>query len=193
MYTKKFEGGYNHDPDDAGGETFRGISRNNWPRWAGWPLIDKAKAAGAKTGDLIDARFADDTEMDVLVLDFYRDNFWRPFERLGLPGRLTGKLFDAGVNMGVGGASKLLQEAINSLINVGRPAVRLAEDGAIGPRTMALLHELLDLPEGQALLLAAFVTVQENYYRAIVKAKPSQKKWLNGWLKRAAWLPELPE
>ncbi len=37
IYDKAFskvmghEGGYSHDSDDPGGETYRGIARNRWP------------------------------------------------------------------------------------------------------------------------------------------------------------------
>jgi lysozyme family protein len=184
-YTKTFEGGYVHDPTDSGGETFRGISRKNWPRWAGWALIDAAKAAGAKTAGRIDDKFADSPAMEQAVTAFYRVNFWAPIEALRLPDRLSGKLFDAGVNMGTGGAAKLLQTAINART----PRANLAADGAIGPRTLAALGAILAGPNGEAQVLAAFCSAQANRYRAIVQAKPSQGKFLNGWLKRAAWVP----
>lgn len=34
------EGGYVNDKDDAGGETYRGISRKYNPTWQGWTMID---------------------------------------------------------------------------------------------------------------------------------------------------------
>ncbi len=59
-HTLEFEGGYANDPADSGGETFRGISRRNWPQWEGWPLIDQAKVKGNKTAKTINEAFADD-------------------------------------------------------------------------------------------------------------------------------------
>ena len=38
--TCKHEGGYSFDPDDAGGETYKGISRRFNPQWSGWKIID---------------------------------------------------------------------------------------------------------------------------------------------------------
>ena len=180
-----FEGGYANDPADSGGETFRGISRRNWPKWPGWPLIDRAKAGGTKTAKLINATFAGDQEMERLVADFYRQNFWKPFERFGLPERLTAKLFDTAVNMGAGRAAKLLQTAVNSLGSV----VKLAVDGAIGPRTLDALGLILDAPTGESRVLTAYAEAQAGHYRAIVANKPSQGKFLTGWLQRAAWIP----
>ena len=182
----EFEGGYANDPADSGGETFRGVSRRNWPKWPGWALIDQAKAEGRRTSAAINAHFEGDAEMERLVADFYRQNFWKPFERFGLPARLTAKLFDTAVNMGPGRAAKLLQTAVNSL----GPVVGLVVDGAIGPRTLDALGLLLDTPHGEGRVLAAYSDAQANHYQAIVRNKSSQKKFLKGWLRRAAWIPE---
>ena len=185
-HTLQFEGGYANDPADSGGETFRGVSRRNWPKWPGWPLIDRAKVRGATTAKLINAAFDGDPEMERLVADFYCQNFWKPFERHGLPERLTAKLFDTAVNMGAGRAAKLLQTAINSL----GPVVRLIVDGAIGPRTLDALGLTLDSPTGERRILAAYSEAQADRYKTIAENNPSQKKFLNTWLRRAAWLPE---
>ena len=41
--TAAYEGGYVDDPEDAGGETYRGISRRYHPSWQGWQIIDTLK------------------------------------------------------------------------------------------------------------------------------------------------------
>ena len=41
--TMGIEGGYVDDPDDRGGETYKGISRKNHPAWEGWEIIDSMK------------------------------------------------------------------------------------------------------------------------------------------------------
>lgn len=38
------EGGYINDPDDLGGETYKGIARNSHGAWSGWTLIDQFKS-----------------------------------------------------------------------------------------------------------------------------------------------------
>lgn len=43
------EGGYCFDPDDAGGETYKGISRRANPNWNGWISIDAIKKAHPTT------------------------------------------------------------------------------------------------------------------------------------------------
>ena len=40
------EGGWVNDPNDIGGETYRGISRKFNPKWNGWSVIDEMKKKG---------------------------------------------------------------------------------------------------------------------------------------------------
>ncbi len=185
-HTLTFEGGYANDPEDAGGETFRGISRKNWPAWPGWPLIDNVKQTVSTKALIIDIHFDGDVPMADLVADFYFQNFWLPFARLGWPQRLTAKLFDTSVNLGLKGAVVVLQRALNRTDLIAP----LAEDGRIGPRTKAALDLALEPPNGEARLLRLLVEKQSEYYQSIVIRKPSQNKFLNGWLRRAAWVPE---
>ena len=37
------EGRYSSDPNDPGGETYKGVSRCSWNSWKGWPYIDLNK------------------------------------------------------------------------------------------------------------------------------------------------------
>lgn len=76
-HTLGMEGGYANVSGDSGGETYKGISRNNHPKWAGWKLIDTYKALGNRTTAAINQRFSKDQEMTDLVETFYYDNFWR--------------------------------------------------------------------------------------------------------------------
>ena len=46
--TLAHEGGYVKDPDDRGGETYKGIARRYNPGWSGWARIDKAKKQALK-------------------------------------------------------------------------------------------------------------------------------------------------
>lgn len=182
-YTLQFEGGYANDPDDSGGETFRGISRRNWPAWPGWEKIDRAKLRGAITAKLINAAFTGDKEMEQMVAAFYHKNFWRPFEILEADGRIMAKLFDTAVNVGVGGAVKMLQRAINRL----GPISQLTVDGKIGPKTIAAYS--LATSGDEICFLDTFCREQEDHYRRIVQRKPSQAKFLKGWLRRSSWVP----
>lgn len=185
-HTLKFEGGYANDPADRGGETFRGISRRYWPDWPGWELIDRAKVRGAAVSvRLIDAAFAGDREMERLVADFYQRHFWQPFESLGASRRIRAKLFDTAVNVGVGGAVKMLQRAINQF----GLAAPLMADGAIGPKTRAGFALSAEGPGAEDSFLEAFCREQAAHYRRIVGRNPGQGKFFKGWLRRAEWAP----
>ena len=73
-YRQKYgKSGYVKDPDDAGGETIAGISRNNWPHEVIWLYVDAAKKRTRFPGSL-----ATDLNVRAMILDFYRRNFWQP-------------------------------------------------------------------------------------------------------------------
>ena len=184
-HTLQFEGGYANDPDDRGGETFRGISRRNWASWPGWSLIDIAKKRGATTAKNINATFEGDAEMKHLVASFYHKNFWKPFQPLEASERIVAKLFDTAVNMGVSRAVKFLQTTHNLL----EPNSPIVVDGAIGTNTITSFGEALKKPEAELIFLELFCTTQGKFYKGIVRRKPRQGKFLKGWLRRAAWLP----
>jgi len=96
------EGGYTKGlQNDSGGETYKGISRNNWPNWAGWQLVDNAKSQSNFPGSL-----EEDSHLQGLVLDFYHQNFWR-FDELE-DQLLANCVLDAAVNMGLGTARQML-------------------------------------------------------------------------------------
>ena len=69
---KKSEGGYANLPADRGGETYAGITKKNFPTWAGWPIVNAAKP---KQNEIIV-----NAKLDKLVADFYLKNFWIPLK-----------------------------------------------------------------------------------------------------------------
>jgi len=164
--TELSEGGYSSNPSDSGGETYRGISRKNWPNWAGWPLIDRAKLMH----DISLVQFPDDLQflvnLQALVVSFYRENFWR-YD--GLNDQVVAdKVFDLSVNVGRVHAVKILQQIVG--VNA---------DGAYGPKTekAANLH-----PKGS--LTQQIRAAAEQYHKQIVQAYPQDAIFLAGWLKR---------
>lgn len=181
--TLVFEGGYANVRADSGGETFRGVSRRSNPNWAGWPLIETAKAkVGVKRlrpfWTTIDEYFKDDANMFTMVADVYRAKYWPPVVKLQAPARATAKVFDTGVNIGPSQAIKFTQAIIGT-----------AADGVVGPKTLAEVEKYFSQPGAEGKFLRAYCKVQEKYYRDIVARKPDQAKFLETWLKRAAWVP----
>lgn len=98
-----------------------------------------------------------------------------------MPGRLHAKVFDTAVNTGVSRAVKILQLSINELSQ--KTSIKV--DGAIGPQTRRALCGL-----SETKLLGIYARRQADFYQGIAARKPSQKKFLKGWLRRAAWIPE---
>jgi lysozyme family protein len=172
------EGGYADVKGDAGGETFRGVSRVANPKWPGWPLIDAAKAEGHLTARSIDRCFENDPEMERHVADLYREKYYAPLAKWLPEGRVLDKVFDTGINTGNGKAALILQRALAS---AGRP---VAQDGVLGPMTAKAVKTT---PEDT--LLRTYVAAQEGFYKDIARSSPGKGKFLKGWLRRAAWVP----
>lgn len=109
------EGGYKltNIPGDRGGQTYAGIARNAWLKWAGWSYIDQGTTPPAD-----------------MVRTFYKQNFW---DVLGLTAiadqRVAENLYDFAVNAGPATAAKLAQIVVGA-----------TPDGKIGPITTAKIN-----------------------------------------------------
>lgn len=101
----KHEGGYVNDSDDTGGETYKGVSRRNWPRWTGWAFVDQAKKKPGFPTSLTKISGLQDS-----VIAFYRDNFWN---------KVGGDMIDD---------QDIADMLVDSAVNEGiKPAVRRAQ------------------------------------------------------------------
>ena len=112
-----FEGGWSDDPFDPGGPTNRGITLATFARVHGIEIT-----ASNRARLIADLRVIPDT----LVAHIYRERYWRPAHCPELPAALAFFHFDVAVNMGVGTAIRMLQDALDVEI-----------DGEIGPITRA--------------------------------------------------------
>lgn len=111
----KVEGGYVNDPDDAGGETYMGISRRANPQWNGWRIIDDTKMKfGAEN---IDAILKDNENVLQCVKDLYKVNYWDPMMLDHIPSqKIAHQLFDDAVNRGVKAAIRLAEHVMDMSI-----------------------------------------------------------------------------
>jgi lysozyme family protein len=161
------EGGWVNDPSDRGGETFQGISRNNFPNWPGWRLIDIAR-----NSPTFPACIKANGNLPELVADFYRRDFWQPsWDQLDK--RVAAKVMDISVNAGISWGPKILQRAL-----------RVTDDGIVGPHTIEAANNT-----DTDTLLQAMCDQMDKHYDAIVEAHPEDQKFLKGWEARAAWMP----
>lgn len=172
--TLKHEGGYVNHPNDPGGETYRGISRKNWPDWPGWDLVDQAKQVPDPTEGDMGSFLAGMRGMDVLVSGFYKENFWQYAAIFILNDFIAAKIFDMAVNMGNKRAHMLLQRA---LVGVGRS---LAVDGIVGPNTIAAANSTDPVK-----LYLELSARQAEHYAILVSKNSANSVFLLGWMRRA--------
>jgi len=108
------EGGYVWHPEDPGGETNLGVTRAVYEQWVGRQVMD---------GEMKTLKAAD-------VAPIYKTNYWDRIKGDELPSGLDFAAFDWAVNSGTGRPAKVIQKYISA-----------KQDGAIGPRTLALVAE----------------------------------------------------
>ena len=167
--TLETEGYYVNDPKDAGGETYCGIARNENPKWEGWKIVDAHKPL--KWNQKIQ-----DSELERLVIEIYDAKYYQPIKADRIDSdMIRTHLYDMGVNAGTGAAVKLLQKSINKVYSV-----TIATDGAIGNITLTYTNNKAKQKD----LEKEYINQRREYYRNLVNVKPSNKKFLQGWLNR---------
>jgi len=161
------EGGLSTNTDDHGGITKHGISL----RYAKGKGLD-LDGDGDVDGD--DIRLVDvPTAKELFLQDF----FYAP-KVCDLPPGLWPQVFDTSVNSGPSRAIKLVQEV---LIDLGQA---LIADGKMGPNTQRAA-KLTCERHGTDKVNNMLSDKRADFYRAIVAADPSQKVFIDGWLRRA--------
>lgn len=165
------EGGYSNRAADAGGETYRGISRRWHPEWDGWVYVDYWAARTGFPGNL-----DRDDHLQEQVKAFYMRKYWRGLGSLTRQD-IANEVFDTSVNCGIETAGELLQQALNMLDSAG-----FEVDGDIGPATIAAANAC-PYPDR---LLKCLNGLQFAYYWRICTANPAQRANLGGWLSRVS-------
>jgi len=162
------EGGYSNNPHDAGGETYKGISRVHHPDWEGWAIIDGYKGRQ----DFLQALEADQ-RLQQLVIQKYVDGYWKNFYSQIDSQLVAEKLFDCGVLFGVGKAVKILQAVL-------QPAFpEVTPDGQFGPTTLNAVNQAEENS-----LLQGYKTALVAYTLRIVLAHPEDRDFVAGWGRR---------
>jgi len=181
--TAAHEGDYVNDPDDAGGETYRGIARRYNPSWSGWAIIDRIRE-GAGSDDALKRGLEADEELQGDVRLFYKQLYWDRFWGDRIPVQeIAGELFDTGVNMGVRKAVSFLQESLNLLNRNQQSYADIGEDGLFGPTTLKILEAYCEIDKPQSLLTVMNI-LQGMHYIEYMRKSPVQEKYARGWLKR---------
>jgi len=177
------EGGYVNDPVDKGGETHRGVSRVHNPDWDGWPIIDKIKADHPTD---FKEHINVNAELEKRAKELYRKRYWAPIHGDKFTDQhIANKVFDTGVNLGVGTSVKYLQESLNLLNRNQTNYPDTAVDGRLGDSTLKTMATFLKLENGQPdYLLKVLNLMQANRYIEIMRKDPTQERFARGWLNR---------
>jgi lysozyme family protein len=159
------EGGYVNDPDDPGGETYKGVARKIHSKWSGWTTIDLLKRQAG-----FPANLDKDNELQEAISEFYRVTFWDKINGdLFANQDVANSIFDFGVNAGVATSASLAQLVVG-----------VKADGVIGPVSVKAFNDF-DADH----FLAAFTVAKIARYVNIVKKRPSSRKYFYGWVLRA--------
>jgi lysozyme family protein len=177
--TMKHEGGYANDPHDAGGETYKGISRVYNSHWDGWSEIDDNKEEYNFPECLDDSPSLQDS-----VHKFYKENYWDVNSLDHVNDQdIAEEMFDTGVNMGIFRAATFLQKSLNYLNRNGALYGDLIVDSKIGPASLNALNIILDDGDGR-ILLTMLNVLQGQHYMNYMDKDSSQKRYARGWFKR---------
>jgi lysozyme family protein len=183
------EGGYADKEGDSGGETWKGISRNNYPNWSGWYFIDQIKAlpecpkkedySDDKDGrnkfylylcKFMNTHLRSIPELETKVFNFYKSSQWDPLKCDYIKNQTIAEyLADWGINAGLSVPAKHVQKIL-----------KLNPDGKVGPATLAAING-----SDQLSLFTSLKTDRINFYISLAESKPILKQFLDTWLERA--------
>ena len=154
----KHEGGYVNDPTDRGGETYRGISRKNFPNATIFTHLDSVKPIKKNTIF---------PSLEVEVRKFYEMNFWDAIKADQIKNQSVAEiLVDWKINGGFN--PKKIQQMVGE-----------KQDGKIGDGTIQAINKA-----DSTHLFATIKQARKAHYTAIIKNNPSQAKFANGWFAR---------
>ena len=156
------EGGYVNNPADRGGPTKYGITQ---------------KTLSNYVGHRVQPSDVENLSEDV-ARDIYERNYYVAPRIDRLPAEIQPFIFDCAVNHGPRQAIKFVQ----SVCNQAGYQPSLSVDGAMGPNTRKAAEWAQQQMGPQ--FLKALLEERRNFYRLIVKARPSQAVFLQGWLNR---------
>lgn len=163
----KAEGGYSNDPDDAGGETMYGIT------------VAVARANGY-AGPMRNMPLS-------VARTIYRKRYVTEpkFDKVAeIDEQIGAELVDTGVNMGPHRAAEFLQRWLNGFNDTGSRYQALFVDGRVGNLTLDALSKFLRWRglDGRKALFRGLNGVQAARYLEITEARPTQRKFLFGWV-----------
>ncbi len=163
----KAEGGFVDDPADSGGATRYGITEAQARAWGYTGEMSKLPLETAKA--IYRARYWNVLKCDAIAEKSY-------------PVAL--KMFDIGVNCGVGAAAEWFQRSLNVLNNGGNLWPDIEVDKSIGPKTIAAFEALHSKRgvKGMEVLRRALNAFQGCHYLTLAERRAKDEKFVYGWI-----------
>jgi lysozyme family protein len=159
------EGGFTDNPADPG-------------NWTGG-RVGAGECHGTRFG--ISAEAYPDLDIANLTRDaakaLYQRDYWYRIGGDRLPASVALLVFDAAINNGTGRAVRWLQQAAS-----------VAQDGVIGPETLAAIGSIVAKPDGSAALCAELLAQRLTFMTSL----PTWKTFGLGWARRLFRLPYAP-
>ena len=148
--------GWSDDPLDKGGQTMIGVTKATFADYR------KKKGLSAPTSsDLRNISYAD-------WLAILKTGFWDKWKADDIANQYVANvLVDWLYNSGVAG------------IRIPQQMVGVTADGIVGPKTIAAVNKM-----NQNILFYKLIIARLDFYYGLVKANPSQEKFLKGWSNR---------
>lgn len=141
------EGGFVNHPDDPGGMTNLGVTKQVWEEWVGHPVAEKEMR----------------NLTPVMVGPLYKRKYWDACHADELISGLDYCVFDVAVNSGVGRAIKLLQSCVGA-----------TPDGGYGSITNALVKKAEQEP---AKLIEAYCAKRLEFLQLLKAFPVFGKGW----------------
>lgn len=158
--------GWANDPLDKGGATMIGVTIGTYRTYC--------KYKGRKTPSSTDLKNITYKEWRDIVHTMYWSK-WKAdlIENQHVANMIVDWVWASGQGIGIKRVQKLLG---------------VTADGIVGPKTLAAVNDT-DPKE----LFTKVYNARAAHFNAIVKANPSQKKWLKGWMNRINYIYNLYE
>lgn len=156
-FLRSWEGGYVNHPNDPGGPTNAGVTLATWTTYC--------KKYGFKA-NVRTLKAMTESQWREIMKGMYWDKLrcdevrWQSVANL---------MCDWGVNSGVSKAAMAIQQLVG-----------VTADGVVGPKTVAAINAA----KAPDVLFQSLKSKREANYRAIAKADPKKRTFLEGWLKR---------
>jgi lysozyme family protein len=156
-FTLNEEGGYSNHPADKGGPTMKGVTKRRYEEYLGRPVtIEELKKIPFQH-----------------LGEIYKEGYWDMVWGDELPKGLDAAVFDYAVNSGPDRAARYLQRLVGA-----------AEDGKIGPKTLAATERLIER-DGAKSVIGRYIESRRVFMR-----KQPNFKTFPGWIPRTVRLED---